>query len=348
MKQITKQELENLYIKRGLSIRACADVLNSTQGSVSWLMKKYDIPTRDNTIGFKSMKHPKGKNASGWKGGKQEIACDCCGKTLFRFPCQTKEVNFCDMKCRKQHTIAKHLRQRFGMLSVIEHVGYNSHNRALFKCVCDCGGEKTVQSIDLLYGRIKSCGCMSNALGEAHPTWKGGPNVIPFDTYAHQLSYAEEVRRDPEDQNLLNAKCVYCGKWFRPSRKAAVGRVDALGGKGGESRFYCSDGCKDACPTYRKHKWPAGFKNSTSREVVPELRRIVFERDNWQCQKCGSLELLHCHHVQSYSRNRMLANDPDNCITLCKSCHKNVHKQKDCTYFSLKCDNQNVKVAALA
>lgn len=37
------------------------------------------------------------------------------------------------------------------------------------------------------------------------------------------------------------------------------------------------------------------------------------------------------------AQNKILANDIDNCITLCKECHKLVHKQHGCRYVDLKC-----------
>jgi 5-methylcytosine-specific restriction endonuclease McrA len=35
--------------------------------------------------------------------------------------------------------------------------------------------------------------------------------------------------------------------------------------------------------------------------------------------------------------NKVMANDPDNCITLCKDCHKQVHSREGCKYSDLKC-----------
>lgn len=54
--------------------------------------------------------------------------------------------------------------QKFGKLTVIEYAGYefDAGNRAqhLWKCACDCGGEKIVQARLLLSGHCKSCGCI--------------------------------------------------------------------------------------------------------------------------------------------------------------------------------------------
>jgi hypothetical protein len=37
------------------------------------------------------------------------------------------------------------------------------------------------------------------------------------------------------------------------------------------------------------------------------------------------------------SFNKIMANDPDNCITLCKECHKRIHSQEGCNHNDLKC-----------
>lgn len=181
--------------------------------------------------------------------------------------------------------------------------------------------------------------------GKGNAQWKGGVrklNLPLYDTYAHQLNFAEEVRicNDIEDRKLLEVKCAYCDRWFVPKTKTIKSRIDALGGKpkSGESRLYCSDGCKDSCPIYRQQLFPKGFKHNSSREVDPYIRKLCFERDEWMCQKCNSDENLHCHHIQGYAQNKILANDIDNCLTLCKDCHKEVHKQNGCNYDDLKCN----------
>lgn len=55
--------------------------------------------------------------------------------------------------------------KRFGRLTVIEYVG-TKHNKsgknakAQWKCQCDCGNIRIVDSASLLLGRSKSCGCL--------------------------------------------------------------------------------------------------------------------------------------------------------------------------------------------
>lgn len=164
-----------------------------------------------------------------------------------------------------------------------------------------------------------------------------------FKTYSKRLEQFEKVRKCSENLKLLEVKCAYCGKWFVPTTLQAKNRLQVFDGTGfGEQRFYCSEHCKQVCPIYRQHKYPKGFKKSTSREVVPLLRQLVLKRDNYTCQKCGvttETAQLHVHHEKSYTLNKIMANDPDNCLTLCKECHKEVHQQDGCKYSDLKCGN---------
>ena len=173
--------------------------------------------------------------------------------------------------------------------------------------------------------------------GEKHPNWKGGycTNNIPlYDTYAHQISYAENVRKNKQDPNILEVTCDYCGKWFLPTTQNVCNRIQSLKGNYvGESRLYCSVDCKKECPIFNRSKYSAEENNTKrySREVQPELRQLVFERDNYTCQKCEKYqdELntgLHCHHYEGTEINPIESADVDNCITLCKNCHIETHK----------------------
>jgi len=183
----------------------------------------------------------------------------------------------------------------------------------------------------------------SKRKGNKNPNYKGGywkKNIPLFDTYAEKISYVEEVRRDPNDYNTLQVKCTYCGRWFTPKRSHVGERLKILvnGKTRGEASFYCSEDCKDACPIFRMRLFPKGHKDGTSREVQPELRKLVLERDNYTCQKCGVINTeLHCHHFEGIMQNPIESADTDMCITLCKECHEEVHSKDGCRRSDLKC-----------
>ena len=52
--------------------------------------------------------------------------------------------------------------KQFFRLTVIEYVGKNKHNRALWLCKCVCGNTCIVDSNCLNKGTTKSCGCLNN------------------------------------------------------------------------------------------------------------------------------------------------------------------------------------------
>ena len=158
-------------------------------------------------------------------------------------------------------------------------------------------------------------------------------NIPRYNTYKPQLQpYGIECRRNKEDGNILEVKCMYCGRWYVPTYQDVRSKIKCIDGNlSGESNLYCSDECKKACPTYRQKIYPKDFKLNTSREVQPALRKLVLKRDNYTCQKCDATnEELHCHHYEGIEVNPVESADMDMCITLCKDCHNEIHKSDKC------------------
>lgn len=50
---------------------------------------------------------------------------------------------------------------KFGRLTVVEIAGRDKYKKIMYKCVCECGGEKIVLGRSLLNGMCKSCGCLN-------------------------------------------------------------------------------------------------------------------------------------------------------------------------------------------
>jgi len=185
-------------------------------------------------------------------------------------------------------------------------------------------------------------------IGKAN--YKGGyykKKLVYYDTYASQLEWCEEVKRNNQDPNILEVKCFKCDKWFVPSLSAVGSRIKALKGQlDGHCRLYCSDICKNMCSVFNKSTDFVMKRDSIKsgnmswmdldREMQPELRQIVLERDEYQCVKCGSDENLQCHHIIPVSIDPIESADVDNCITLCYNCHKKVHEKDGCRYSQLK------------
>jgi len=57
-----------------------------------------------------------------------------------------------------------------------------------------------------------------------------------------------------------------------------------------------------------------------------KLHREVLKRDGWRCQMCGSMQGLEVHH-QTF-RSHSGSDQEQNLVTLCKGCHKIVHRKE--------------------
>ena len=58
----------------------------------------------------------------------------------------------------------------------------------------------------------------------------------------------------------------------------------------------------------------------TSSKRYAALRRFVFDRDGWRCQKCGRPGALELHHIRPLSDGGK-AWDALNCQAVCRQCH---------------------------
>ena len=272
----------------------------------------------------------------------------CCSKYLSQCSNIISKKN---ISLRKNWDISGH--PAMGMLpwnkgrtgvQVAWNKGLTKDNNAIVKRISNkLKGSKLTEKHKLKLSQIK---LILYSKKENHPSYKGsyyGNNIAFYDTYASQLTIDENPRRDVSDPNILTVVCAYCNKRFIPKLSNVGERVRSLNGKNyGEQRLYCSENCKQECPIYKQQLYPKDFEPASSREVQPELRQMRFKIDNYTCKKCGKHQSkldvgLHCHHLEGIRWNPLESADIDKVITLCKNCHKKVHKKKDCGYNDMKC-----------
>lgn len=274
------------------------------------------------------------------KENEVSLKCKNCGSTFYRpywlsfNPTTKNHIKFCSRDCYNDYVLKK------------SGVAYNGK----IEVVCAwCGKSKKVTRYN--YMSSKSFFCDWKCQGEYQAVFNTGENchnyrgglgiqdLTSYDTYNDKVNFKIQTRRSIDGDGLyLEVRCSYCGKWFKPSMKYFRTVLNSFKHKNGDLTIYCSNECKKECPVFWQRKYTKVFKRASSREVSPDLRHMCLERDGWKCQKCGKSEPpLHCHHIEGATQNKMISNDIDNVITLCKSCHKEVHKQEGCKYHELQC-----------
>jgi hypothetical protein len=183
-----------------------------------------------------------------------------------------------------------------------------------------------------------------NKFGKNAHNYKGGVtklNLPLYDTYVDRLSYFEEVRRNPNDVNILQVKCTNsnCRKWFSPKRTSVCDRINALkfDYTYGEQRFYCSEKCKQTCVIYKQILYPRSFKDKQREYTSYELniwREEVLKRTNYKCEYCGKTA-TDAHHEKPKKLEPFFALDPNNGIACCKECHYKYGHSDECSTGSL-------------
>lgn len=88
------------------------------------------------------------------------------------------------------------------------------------------------------------------------------------------------------------------------------------------------------------YRWKGGLTSlntlQRSQMITRKWSRLVKERDNFTCQKCGirshkglgKAVILNSHHKKAWKDHPELRWDVSNGITLCKDCHKQEHSKK--------------------
>lgn len=183
--------------------------------------------------------------------------------------------------------------ERFGKLVAVAPDGTDKYKRYYWKCKCDCGNQKRVKSNNLRTGNTKSCGCDKKVIGK---------NIR--DLTGHVFGELTVIERD-------------------------LSKVDK-----GKVYWLCACSYGEIVSVWMAHllnkhnvKCAVKGRHATS----DSHRRTVWAEEvktayNNTCQKCGSQENLHAHHIVSFTKHKELRFEVSNGICLCESCHKNFHR----------------------
>lgn len=102
--------------------------------------------------------------------------------------------------------------QRYGSLVVVRQDGVSKDKHRLWRCSCDCGGEKTVASNVLKVNRHHSCGCMTQKLnGDAHR--KHGMRSTPEYSSWRAMIYRCHVETSKDYHRYGAIGVKVCDEW---------------------------------------------------------------------------------------------------------------------------------------
>lgn len=216
------------------------------------------------------------------------------------------------------YTINELTGQQFGYLLVLyKHDERTEDGRVQWVCLCECG-DFTIKTSQLLHRGKPSCGCLSHSDRTPNLTNKKFGRLLVIDkNYEHSMRTGEtcwnclcecgntiSVLAD----SLQNHRTRSCGCYNNEMRRARTGEKN---------------------PSWRGGVTPDNLLARSSADYK-DWRLAVFTRDNFTCTSCGKTNTrLNAHHIKPFSTHPDLRTDVDNGITLCESCHLEVHK-KNC------------------
>jgi len=126
----------------------------------------------------------------------------------------------------------------------------------------------------------------------------------------------------------LKSRCPDCK--INPRTKEDYSRVAKELWANEEYRKTHAASMQGALPKGKEHHWWNGGKHKP-RTFTPEYvewRAQVYSRDKYTCQVCGEVGgKLNAHHIKSWKHFTEERFNLDNGVTLCYSCHVDIHKK---------------------
>lgn len=132
--------------------------------------------------------------------------------------------------------------QTFGRLTVISYFGKEKNGHHKWKCVCECGLEKNIQSHKLINGETKSCGCLRKEIITKHNRW-GEPE---YRAWSKMLDRCNN-NKSKEYKDYGGRGINVCDKWLKfngffedMGEKPNGTSIDRINNNGN----YCKENCR--------------------------------------------------------------------------------------------------------
>ena len=221
--------------------------------------------------------HPNGKQ---WTNVVWHCQCDC-GNTIDLSGDYLRSGTRSDCGCvnPRKHRIKPG--DRFGKLTVIEHIGFTPSKKRIWNCQCDCGNTIEVSTVALNGGRKTSCGC------DEEKEKRKAIRVQIGQRYG-RLTVVRELYNTPEGKPIWECECD-CGNKTTATTWYLLHSVNQNCGQCNEDTIsgqLCWS-CKHATNKYGKCSWSARLepvKGWNATEVCGECGK------SYKINKCPLFE----------------------------------------------------------
>lgn len=141
---------------------------------------------------------------------KLQMVCTKCGASKNVAFYMVREGIWNDYKCHKHYSNVvydeSYIGLKYGNLTII---GLNeTGNKKRFVCKCNCGEIKSIRPVDLITGRIKSCGCKHDEYSKTH----GGSKERLYHVWQGMRRRCES-EKSAEYNNYGGRGITVCDEW---------------------------------------------------------------------------------------------------------------------------------------
>jgi len=204
---------------------------------------------------------------------------------------------------------------KFANLTVLEEAGKNNRSERLWMTLCDCGNNKIVKSINLVNGKVKSCGCL-----------KTGPKIKDFVGLKFcKLTVKSYSHQDKWRTSWWTCLCD-CGNSCVVSKTRLTNKTTQSCGC--IKTEYAKSISGEKNPNYNASLQTADREKGRLIFGYKEWLFSVKKRDDFKCQVCLTPKsgTLVSHHLNSYDIYVEQRLSIDNGVCLCEACHLRFHK----------------------
>jgi hypothetical protein len=170
--------------------------------------------------------------------------------------------------------------QKFGLWKIIDQAESNKRGGPYYRCVCDCGSERTVRGPNLSRGLSRSCGCAERPAKHGHtrqgkmtPEYRARVNAIQRCTNPLNCRFSEYGARGIRmcdrwlygENGMSGFECFLADMGPKPSPRHSIDRVD-------NDKGYSPDNCRWATASIQaRNKQPIKL-NAAQAEEIRALR----------------------------------------------------------------------------